>query len=48
MVLRLGQTLGPLFISLFYAIGGISTAFLGGGVVAVAMLVISIFLVKLK
>jgi len=48
MVLRLGQTLGPVFIGLFYAIGGISTAFLGGGVVAVAMIVISIFMIKLK
>ncbi|MGM0621039.1 MAG: MFS transporter [Bacteroidota bacterium] len=48
MVLRLGQTLGPLFIGLFYAIGGTSTAFLGGALVAVAMIVISIFMVKLK
>jgi MFS family permease len=48
MVLRLGQTLGPLFIGLFYAIGGTSSAFLGGALVAVAMIVISIFMVKLK
>jgi MFS family permease len=48
MVLRLGQTLGPVFIGLFYAIGGTSTAFLGGGVVAIAMIVISVFMIKLK
>lgn len=48
MVLRLGQTLGPLFIGVFYAIGGTSSAFLGGAVVAAAMIFISIFMVKLK
>jgi len=47
MVLRLGQTLGPLFIGLFYAIGGTGVAFLGGAMVAVAMIVVSIFMVKL-
>ena len=47
MVLRLGQTLGPLFIGLFYAIGGTGVAFLGGALVAVAMIVVSIFMVKL-
>ncbi|SHI80820.1 Predicted arabinose efflux permease, MFS family [Tangfeifania diversioriginum] len=47
MVLRLGQTLGPLFIGVFYAIGGTGVAFLGGALVAVAMIFISIFMVKL-
>ncbi len=47
MVLRIGQTTGPLIIALFYAIGGISVAFLGGAIVSICMLIITIFLVKL-
>ena len=47
MVLRLGQTFGPIFIGLFYAIGGTGTAFLGGALVAVAMIIVSIFMLKL-
>ena len=48
MVLRIGQTLGPLFIGLFFAIDGVKTAFLGGALAAVFMLVISVFMVKIK
>lgn len=47
MVLRLGQTFGPIFIGLFYAVGGTGTAFLGGALVAAAMIVVSIFMLKL-
>ena len=47
MVLRVGQTIGPVFIGAFYAIGGTGIAFLGGALVAVAMLVITFILVKL-
>lgn len=47
MVLRLGQTVGPLFIGLFYALGGVSIAFIGGAFVALIMLVVSVFMVKL-
>lgn len=45
-VLRLGQTGGPIFIGLFYAIGGVGIAFIGGAIVALIMLVVSIFMVK--
>lgn len=47
MVLRLGQTIGPVFIGIFYIIGGTGVAFIGGAAVAIVMLVISIFMVKL-
>lgn len=47
MVLRLGQTFGPIFIGLFYALGGTSAAFLGGALVALLMIIISYFMVKL-
>ncbi len=40
MVLRIGQTTGPLVAGLFFALGGINLAFLGGGVVAVIMIFI--------
>ena len=43
MVLRLGQTIGPLVAALFFAVGGISYAFWGGALVAVAMFIIVIF-----
>ncbi len=47
MVLRLGQTVGPIFIGLFYALGGIDIAFIGGAMVALVMLLISFFMVKI-
>ncbi|MFY9150568.1 MAG: MFS transporter [Prolixibacteraceae bacterium] len=40
MVLRIGQTLGPLVIGLFYAIGSIQGAFAAGAVVAMIMFVV--------
>ncbi len=46
MVLRIGQTFGPLIIGFFYAIGGISIAFLGGALVAVIMLMLTILMVQ--
>lgn len=48
MVLRIGQTIGPLIIGIFFAIDGVKTAFWGGAVVAVIMLIISVFMVKIK
>ena len=48
MVLRLGQTIGPLFIAIFYAVGGTGSAFLGGTLVAFIMLIVSMTLVKLN
>lgn len=47
LVLRFGQTTGPLFIGLFYAFGGVGIAFIGGAIVALIMLVISIFMVNI-
>jgi len=47
MVLRLGQTIGPLLIGIFYAFGGIGIAFLGGAFVALVMLIVSILMVKI-
>ena len=46
MVLRVGQTTGPLIIGLFYLLGGVSIAFVGGAIVAVLMLIVSISMVK--
>jgi len=47
MVLRLGQTIGPLFIGIFYAFGGVGIAFIGGAAVALIMLVVSVYMVKI-
>ncbi len=47
MVLRIGQTVGPMFIGLFYALGGIDIAFIGGALVALVMLLISFFMVRI-
>ncbi len=46
MVLRLGQTIGPVFIGIFFTIGGTSIAFIGGALVAVVMLLISVLMLK--
>ena len=46
MVLCIGQSIGPLFIGLFYALGGVAIAFVGGAAVAVVMLLVTIFMVK--
>ena len=40
MVLRIGQTIGPPLIGVFFAFGGFSLAFLGGSVIAVIALII--------
>jgi MFS transporter, ACDE family, multidrug resistance protein len=47
MVLRIGQTIGPLFIGIFYAFGGVGIAFIGGALAALIMLIISFFMVKI-
>lgn len=47
MVLRIGQTAGPMIIALFYTLGGTGTAFLGGAAVAIIMLLVSVFMVKI-
>ena len=48
MVLRIGQTIGPIVISLFYAVGGTAIAFIGGAIASFLMLFISFFMVNLK
>ncbi len=47
MILRIGQTFGPLFIGIFYALGGTGTAFIGGALVALAMFIVSLFMIKI-
>lgn len=37
MVLRIGQTIGPLLIGVFYAVGSLQAAFIAGSVVAILM-----------
>jgi MFS family permease len=46
MVLRIGQTLGPLVIGFFYALDGIDATFFAGAGVAVLMLLVTIFMVR--
>lgn len=46
MVLRIGQTLGPLVAGLFFAIGGINAAFVGGVFIAAIMILIVFSLIK--
>ena len=43
MVLRTGQTLGPLVVAVFYSIGGIRYAFWGGAAIAAIMFIIVVF-----
>lgn len=38
MVLRIGQTIGPLLIGVFYTFGGLSGSILGGAIFAIVML----------
>jgi ACDE family multidrug resistance protein len=46
MVLRLGQTLGPLIIGALYILWGFYGAFLGGTAVLVIMLIVLLTLIK--
>ena len=46
MVLRIGQTLGPMTVGLFFVFGGINAAFLGGSVIAAIMILIVFFLIE--
>lgn len=47
MVLRLGQTLGPLIVGFFYTLSGLSFSFVTGAVLAFAMFVIIQFMIHL-
>jgi MFS family permease len=40
MVLRGGQTFGPLLVGVFYALGGLEASFLSGAVMALLMMII--------
>jgi ACDE family multidrug resistance protein len=46
MVLRIGQTFGPVIIGVFYTLGGLQTAYIGGAIATVLMLVVSFFMLK--
>jgi len=46
MVLRTGQTIGPLLIGIFYAIGGLQGSILGGALVALVMFGVILEMVK--
>ncbi|MFW5851196.1 MAG: MFS transporter [Bacteroidota bacterium] len=47
MILRIGQTVGPVFIGLFYLMGGINYVFIGGAIVALCMFLIAVYMIKL-
>lgn len=46
MVLRLGQTVGPLLVGVFYGFGGIHLAFVAGAGIAVVMFLLVLILVN--
>ncbi len=46
MVLRLGQTLGPLVMGLAFGLGGTNAPFFGGAVLALAMVAISALTIR--
>ena len=46
MVLRIGQTIGPVFVALFYNLGGIRSAFYTGMGVAMIMFMICVFIMS--
>jgi len=48
MVLRIGQTIGPLLVSMFYTIGKLEGAFVAGATVAIVMFVVITTMVKLQ
>ncbi len=48
VVLRTGQTIGPLVIGLAYGLGGLSYAYFGSAFVALLMLIIILILIKEK
>lgn len=48
MILRIGQTLGPLVVGIFYSIGGLQGAFLTGVGVAVIMFLVISVLVRIS
>lgn len=45
MVLRAGQTFGPLMVGMFYALSGLNAAFLSGAIMAGIMLLVIFFMI---
>ncbi len=48
MVLRIGQTAGPLVIGMFFSFGGFQMAFWGGSVLAIMMIAVIALMVKAR
>ncbi len=46
MVLRIGQTLGPLVVGIFYSIGGLQGSYIAGAAVAIIMMMIIAGMIK--
>ncbi|MFO7879040.1 MAG: MFS transporter [Bacteroidales bacterium] len=46
MILRIGQTLGPVVIGLCHIFGGLRSGFFGGAVIAVVMFLVLIFMIQ--
>jgi hypothetical protein len=46
MVLRIGQTIGPLLIGVFYTFGSLKGSFIAGAVVALIMFIVVVSMVK--
>lgn len=46
MVLRIGQTIGPLLIGVFYVFGSLQGSFIAGAVVAMMMFGVIVGMVK--
>jgi MFS transporter, ACDE family, multidrug resistance protein len=46
MILRLGQTLGPIIAGYFYILGGLNFAFIGGAILAVLMIFLVFYMDK--
>jgi len=45
VVLRVGQTIGPLIIGIFYGIGGLQWAFIVGSIIAISQIIVKLFLI---
>jgi hypothetical protein len=46
MVLRIGQTVGPLFVALVYSLGGLNATFIAGAGVAGLMILIILTMIS--
>jgi len=48
MVLRVGQTIGPVSVGFFYTLGGINSAFLTGAAIALIMIILTVTMISKK